>query len=412
LGIFLHWGHASSRGWELSWQLTGGVAGQPPSREAVGCDEYFANAATFDPVDFDAEQWADRIQAAGARYVVFTAKHHDGFAMFDTQHSDYSITRTAPFARDVVAELLPALRRRGLRIGLYFSIVDWHHPDYPRYTDDAISKPYVLGHYPRAGEDAWHRYRQFMLGQLSELLTDYGPIDICWLDGEFEHSAAEWDFAAIRAHIRTVQPHCLVNDRCVGYGDFATPEQELPEHPIDGPWESCLTMNDSWGWVGDDDNWKSSHELVERLVETVSAGGNLLLNVGPRGDGRFPAEAIERLDAIGQWMAVNSEAVYDVAPGLAPGQCRLPTSRSDDGRIYVYLTLRPVQRLLVRRIPVRRIRSVRWLGGATASWSASPSLADLHRGDPDPNGELSIDVTGAPDSLCPVLAIDFDVPRP
>ncbi len=413
LGVFLHWGHASTRGWEPSWQMTGGVTGQLPPRVPVGCQEYFANAATFDPAGFDAARWAADIRAAGARYVVFTAKHHDGFAMYDTALSEYSVTRTAPFGRDVVAELLPELRAQGLQVGLYFSIIDWHHEDYPRYTDATIAKPYVLGHYPRPTPQMWRRYRQFMLGQLTELLSLYGPIDIMWLDGEFEHDPQEWDFAGIREHIRRLQPACLVNDRCVGFGDFATPEQQLPEVPPTGLWETCLTMNDSWGWVEDDKHWKGPRQLIERLIETVSAGGNLLLNVGPRGDGTFPDEATQRLRVIGQWVQRHAESVYGVSPGLTRWQCRLPTSTratADGERLYIYLTLQPQESLLLQQLPVHRIASVRLLDtGRELAWTATPSLADVHRGSPDPLGELEIDL-GAPatmTSLCPVLTVDI-----
>jgi len=413
LGVFLHWGHASTRGWEPSWQMTGGVTGQLPVRQPVGCEEYFANAATFNPAAFDATRWAADIRAAGARYVVFSAKHHDGFAMYDTALSEYSVTRTAPFGRDVVREVTDAARSAGLRVGLYFSIVDWHHDDYPRYTDAAIAKPYVLGHYPRPTPQMWRRYRQFMLGQLTELLTLYGPIDIMWLDGEFEHDANEWDFAGIREHIRRLQPDCLVNDRCVGFGDFATPEQQNPQTPPTGPWETCLTMNDSWGWVEADSHWKRSRQLVERLIETVSAGGNLLLNVGPRGDGTFPDEAARRLRVVGDWVERHSESVYGVSPGLTRWQCRLPTSRRATGageRLYVYLTLQPRESLLLQQMPVNRIAYVRLLDtGSELGWTARPCLPDVHRQSADPLGELEIDAPepAATTSVCPVIAIDI-----
>jgi len=417
LGIFLHWGHASSRGWEMSWQMTGGVTGQLPPREPVSCEEYFANASSFDPDAFDAVRWADDIAAAGARYAVFTSKHHDGFAMFDTKLSDYSITRTSPFGRDVLGELVPALRERGLRIGIYFSIIDWHHEDYPRYSDSTIRKPYVLGDYPRPNHEGWRRYRSFMLNQLTELLTRYGPIDICWLDGEFEHSAEEWDFADIRAHIRDLQPNCLVNDRCIGFGDFTTPEQQLRQTPPDGPWELCMTMNDSWSWVDTDHNWKSPHALVERLVETVVAGGNLLLGVGPLGDGTFPDEATLLLRSIGTWVSANAESVHGLRAGLTSHQCRLPTSRrstSDGERIYVYLTMSPAETLVLQQLPVNRIHSVRWLDtGSELPWAASPSLPDVHRAAADPLGELTITLSAArAASICPVLAIDITAAEP
>jgi alpha-L-fucosidase len=416
LGVFLHWGHASTQGWELSWQLTGGVAGQFPARAPVGCEEYFANSATFAPAHFDPRQWAREIRAAGARYIVLTAKHHDGFAMYETERSDYSSV-TAPFGRDVVAEVLAAARAAGLRVGLYFSIIDWHHEDYPRYTDATVRKPYVVGDYPRADDQAWARYREFMIGQLTELLTGYGELDMVWLDGEFEHTAAEWDFGAIRALIRHWQPACMVNDCCVGFGDFASLEQQLEEVVPSGRRELCLTMNDSWGHVAGDTRWKSARDLVQLLVEARTSGANLLLNVGPRGDGTFPPEASERLAAIGGWLDAHGESVYGITPGLTRFQCRLPTGRrrTDAGeRIYVYLTMLARDRLVIHDLPVRRVGAVTVLaGGAALPWSVVPRLADVHSHAPDPRGELEIELgDGLGDGLCPVIAIDLTTPTP
>jgi alpha-L-fucosidase len=414
LGLFLHWGHASTRGWELSWQMTGGVLGQAPALEPVGCDEYFANAAGFDPEAFDPADWAQQAWSAGARYVVFTTKHHDGFAMFDTRLSDYSVTRHAPLGRDVTREVVDAFRARGFRIGLYFSLVDWYHPDYPRYTDETVHKPYVVGDHPRASAAKWERYRAFMLGQLDELLTGYGDIDIVWLDGEFEHSSDEWRFDEIRALVRERQPHALVNDRCVGHGDFTTPEQQLPIVAPAGPWEACMTMNSTWGHVPWDDTWKSPATLLHTLIEAVSMGGNLLLNVGPRGDGTFPPQARERLAAIGTWMERHRESIQDVRPGLQLWQFHGPSTERtlpDGGRrIYLHLVMRPYEQVLVRDLPVRRVRAVSLLGdGQALPFVVIPRLSEVHAGSADPIGQLRIDISERQlDPLCTVVVIDLD----
>ena len=410
LGIFIHWGHPSNRGWELSWQMVGGVEGQYPPRIPVPCEEYFANAATFNPTSFDADEWAKAIAGTGASYAVFTTKHHDGFALWDTDLSDYSITRSAPFGRDIVGELVPALRDAGLRVGLYFSIVDWHSPLYPRFTDESVCKPYQIGHYPRQPE-TWVAYREFLLGQLTELLTNYGPIDIIWLDGEFEHSPSEWDFESIRDHIRGLQPGCIVNDRCKGYGDFHTPEQQLPEIPPAGPWEQCVTMNNSWSYVPTDTAWKSTNELVATLVETVSAGGNLLLNIGPDGTGTIPVEVTRRLEEIGAWVHANGDAIRDLKPGLRPWQCRLPSARRmcDGGeRLYLYLTMDPGTTIRVRDLPVRRITAVTSLAsGEPLDFVTSANLADVQRKAADPMGDLVITWSGLKTTIVPVVAVDI-----
>jgi alpha-L-fucosidase len=413
LGVFLHWGHASTRGWELSWQMTGGVKGQEPPLEPVGCNEYFANAADFDPAGFDPHAWADLAWRAGARYMVFTTKHHDGFAMFDTGLSDYSVVKYAPFGRDVTAEVVAAFRERGFRIGLYFSIIDWHHPDYPRYTDETVTKPYVVGSYPRTTPDKWTRYRTFMLGQLEELLTGYGPLDIIWLDGEFEHSEAEWRFDEIRALIRYHQPSALVNDRCVGHGDFVTPEQQLPVVAPERPWEACMTMNTTWGYVPTDDTWKSPVVLLHTLIEAVSMGGNLLLNVGPTGEGEFPPQAVERLEALAAWTSRHGESVQGVQPGLELWQFPGPSTRRilPDGttRLYLHLTSRPYERVAVRGLPVARVGRVGLLdGGRPLQFTVHPRLKDIHAGSADPQGELHIAIGPADlDELCTVITVDL-----
>lgn len=410
LGIFIHLGHAARRGWELSWQMTGGVDGQFPPREPVACEEYFANAALFDPHAFDAEEWAEAIARTGATYVVFTAKHHDGFAMFDTTLSDYSIVRTSPFGRDLQKEVVDALRRRGLRIGFYFSIVDWYHEDYPRMTDDTVTKPYPVGEYVATDSAQWARYRAFMLGQVTELLTNYGRIDVMWFDGEFQHTPEEWDFAGIRAHVRALQPECLVNDRCIGHGDFRTPEQQMPEPIPEEPWEVCMTMNESWGWTTDDSRWKSTPTILARLVNTITAGGNLLLNVGPKGDGTFPDEAVERLNELGEWVSRNRDAVFDLepTPGVITAPIPLAAKTSDDGiRVYAYCTMRPWDRLSLRAVPVHRVHSVRVLGtDEPLPFEAIPSLADVHAGVEDPLGNLEINIpSSVGDSLVPVIEV-------
>jgi alpha-L-fucosidase len=415
LGLFLHWGHASTRGWELSWQMTGGVHLQAPALDPVPVRTYFDNAPSFRPEGFDPADWAEQAWEAGARYVVFTTKHHDGFAMYDTKLSDYSVAKT--WGRDITGELVEAFRARGFRIGLYFSIVDWHHEDYPRLTDDAVAKPYRVGVYRRGTPDQWAHYRRFMLGQLEELLTGYGDLDIVWLDGEFEHSPEEWDFAGIRELIRTHQPAALVNDRCLGHGDFTTPEQQLPVMAPDGPWEACLTMNSTWGHVPSDDSWKSPRALLHTLVEAASMGGNLLLNVGPTAEGTFPPQAVERLGALAGWMDMHGESVHGTQAGLKLWQFQGPSTRRvhPDGssRLYLHLTMRPYEEIAVRGLRVGRVRDVTLLAtGETLPWSTQAALKDIHAALPDPVGELRVTIPSAKlDDLCTVVAVDLDAER-
>ncbi|MEJ1154464.1 alpha-L-fucosidase [Microbacterium marmarense] len=409
-GVFIHFGHAASRGWELSWQMTGGVEGQHPPRPGVPVEEYFDNAYAFDPASFDAVQWADAIANSGATYAVFTSKHHDGFSMFDTAHSDYSITRASPFGRDLMRELLDALRQRGIRTGVYFSLPDWHHPLYPAMTEETITRPYELGSYVRTDAAQWGQYRAFMLAQLTEILTEYGQIDLLWFDGEFEHTAAEWDYAGIREHVRALQPDCVVNDRCVGFGDYTTVEQRVPTEIPKRQWEASITMNDSWGWSADDRHWKSTATLLGILAEVVAAGGNLLLNVGPTGDGLFPREATERLEQIGEWTSRNREAMSGVSRAPAPMRAPLPIGvKASAGieRVFVYCTLRPHDTVIVAGLPVSRILNVSVLGtDISLAHTGAAWLSEVHAGVSDPLGDLEIIIPQqVADSLVPVLEV-------
>lgn len=413
VGLFIHWGHASSAGWELSWQATGGVKGQYPPMTPVDFEEYFGNVSTFDPANFDAEAWADLARDSGAGYVVFTTKHHDGFAMFDTQQSDYSIVRASPYGKDVFRELSTALRARGIRVGAYFSLADWHHPDYPRYTDAVVSKPYVIGHYPVGTAEQWMRYRAFLDAQVTELLTDYGQIDLMWFDGEFEHTIEEWDFASLRALVRGLQPDCIVNDRCTGFGDYSTPEQQLPSDPPAGPWEVCMTMNSTWGYVPEDTEYKSATSIVHTIVECAAKGGNLLINIGPTGLGEIPVPEVHRLRDVGAWRLRHEESISGVTPALSLAQFQgwstqrvLPDGRL---RIYLHLTSRPYEVVRVRDLPVLRVMGVSMLAsGAALEFIAIPKLTDVHADSADPSGELTIVIQESElDLMSSVVVIDI-----
>jgi len=223
-GMFVHWGHVSQRGWELSWPLVGGLPVFPACQD-VPAATYHESAATFCPRPRSARDWLVRARRAGMRYAVLTTKHHDGFALFPSRAGEFSIAATA-YRGDLVREFVDAARDAGLRVGLYYSLSDWHHPDYPPFTD--ADRPYRMGVAPRPTAAQWERYRSFLFAQLRELLTQYGPIDVLWFDGGWERSAEKWDTAALHDLIRALEPDVLVNDRLPGFGDFDTPEQFIP----------------------------------------------------------------------------------------------------------------------------------------------------------------------------------------
>ena len=401
-GMFVHWDHASQQGLEISWPLVGGSFALPLC-QSVTVEQYHASAATFDPREWDPKALARRARRAGMRYVVFTAKHHSGYAMFHTRHSRLSIEHS-PYGRDIVGELVEALREEGLRVGLYFSLSDWSHPDYPAFTEDM--KPYRIGQSPPfPGPERWERFLADMFGQIRELLTNYGKIDILWFDGGWERSAAQWKASELDTMIRTLQPEILLNDRLPGVGDYDTPEQFVPAQPLWRRWETCMTMNESWGWNPGDTSWKSSRRLIHTLCEVAGKSGNLLLNVSPTGSGAIPPAELERLDAIGAWMERHGESIVATTQGLDPWQFYGPSTRSG-GRIYCHLLMRPYDAVTVRGIPVRRIEAVRLLGSdARLRWSSRTGI--IEGLSPDPDGELTIEIPpDATDEHATVIAID------
>jgi alpha-L-fucosidase len=404
-GMFVHWGHSSQQGVELSWPMTGGVDALPSSMAALSVADYEASAATFDPAPGAAKEWAELARGAGMRYAVFTARHHDGYSMWPTAHSDYSVA-TSPCGRDLVGEFVEAFRDAGLRVGLYYSLPDWHHPDYPALTDD--DRPYSFGMGRRPSAEARDRYIAYVFGQIEELLTGYGTIDELWFDGAWERSAEEWRSAELNARIRELQPSIVVNDRLPGVGDFDTPEQFLPGEPPAKAWEMCLTMNDSWGYVPADTSYKSARSLVHTLCEVAARGGNLLLNVSPRGDGSLPPEQVERLETIAQWMQRYGRSVADTVPGLAPWQWYGPSTRAGD-TVFLHLLSKPYETVTVRGIQVKRVRAVRDLAsGATLTSRPRVSVIDQILRNADPVGELTITVPQSTvDDLASVIELDL-----
>lgn len=351
-GLFIHWGLYAIPAGEWNGKPVPGVGEWIMLHGQIRPADYEPLRDRFDPVAFDADAWVRLMKEAGCRYFVITTKHHDGFALFRSEVSDYDIAAT-PFGkgndRDIMRELADAARRHGVRIGWYHSIMDWHHPDYlPRRPWD-----------DRPAQDAdFASFKQFLHAQVREILTNYGPIDILWFDGEWEDTWTHADGVELYDLVRAISPHTLVNnrvdkgrqgmmgmtaDRADGWyrGDFGTPEQEIPATGF-APgvyWESCMTMNDTWGYKSSDTNWKSDTTLIRNLIDTASKGGNYLLNVGPDATGTIPPASVERLQAVGRWLEVNGESIHGTRAGVF---ARLPWGRSTtrtlpDRRTAIYL---------------------------------------------------------------------------
>ena len=403
-GMFVHWGHSSQRGCELSWPLVGGTPALPHCSD-IPVQEYHATAATFDPRAYDPRAWAAMAKRLGMTYAVFTAKHHDGFAMYHTGQSDFSIEHT-PFGRDILREFIDAMRAEGIRIGVYFSLIDWHHPDYPAFTE--ADKPYQFGKWRQPSPEQWTRFSDFMFAQVRELLTQYGRIDVIWFDGGWERNVLQWRSKELHEMIRRLQPEILINDRLPGFGDFDTPEQFVPARPPARAWETCMTINESWGYNPADTNYKSARELIHTLCEVAGRGGNLLLNVGPKGDGSLPAELTERLAVVERWMSRHGESIVGTEPALEPWQFYGPATRRGD-RLYLHLLMRPYDTVTLRGARTKKVTGVSALAsGMPLEYTTRATIVDTML-NPDPRGELRIAVPGsALDDDATVIAVDFE----
>ena len=316
-GMFIHFGLFSIPGRGDGWLR---------NDERTSNEEYQVYFDEFNPVGLDLVMLAKLAKKAGMKYAVLTAKHHEGFALWDTKLSDYKSTKTT-YGRDIVREFLDAFRSEGVRVGIYFSTIDWYHPDYPKYND---------AHHPMRGNEKyknekidWNNYLEFMHGQVEELTTQYGKLDIMWFDFSYDDMKLEkWKSKELVEMVRRNQPDIILNNRLIGdgaakggyqlsnLGDFETPEQGIPPAGLTDekgrhiPWEANLTMNNSWGYTRNDHYWKTSESIIQTLVNCVSKNGNFLLNVGPDGGGNIPKPSIAILEDIGEWMRLNSESIY------------------------------------------------------------------------------------------------------
>jgi alpha-L-fucosidase len=410
LGIFIHWSHSSQQGVELSWPLVGGTTTMPYCR-SMTVEQYQSSAATFNPTKWDPVALAKLFKKAGAQYAVMITKHCDGYAMYDTKLSDFSVMRS-PAGRDLLREYVDAARAEGMGVGLYYTLADWHHPDYPAITD--ADKPY---HYyagaPLPSPERWKNYLDFMFGQVKEILTNYGPIVEIWFDGQWEHTPNDWKAPELAAMVRQLQPGIKINDRLPGQGDFDTPEKFLPAIPPKRPWETCMTMNDSWGYNKDDPSYKSSTELIQTLCEIAGKGGHLLLNVSPMGDGQLPPEQLQRLNDMADWMARNHDSIIGTKPGLESWQFYGPSTQKGN-TVYLHLLSRPYESVAVRGVHVNKVKSVRVLGSGTELlYTKRITLFDQLRKElakfNDPVGDLVITVPEAAiDPHATVIAIEFE----
>lgn len=333
LGIFIHWGLYAVDGIDESWSFFNGY---------ISHKDYLKQMDGFTAARYVPESWADLIKASGARYSVLTTKHHDGFTLWDSQYGKLSVTNT-PAEQDLIEPFVDALRKRNLKVGLYYSLPDWSYPD---YTDSIRNvKRYTIAEEP----ERWQNFQQVLRGQLNELSRRYQP-DLYWFDGDWEHPAEEWNAEAIRTQLLKENPNVILNSRLNNQGDYATPEQGMPiTKPQEKYWELCMTMNDSWGYQPNDHHYKTTDQIIGIFVDVISKGGNLLLDIGPKADGTIPQEQQTILEGLGRWTQKHREAIWGTGAGIPHGHFYGPTTLSKDQNIlYLFVRGTPKDEIVIR----------------------------------------------------------------
>ena len=407
-GMFIHWGlYAIPAG---EWKGNTNHAEWIRTTAQIPLETYDEYINDFNPVEFDADAWVKMAKAAGMKYIVITSKHHDGFCLFDSEYTDFDVMST-PFKRDILKELSDACEEQGIKMCWYHSIMDWHHPDYlPRRNWEKN----------RSAEGAeFDRYIEYMKNQLAELTSDYGDIGVLWFDGEWENTWTHEMGVDLYDYVKGLQDGIIVNNRVdkgrqgmAGMtkegeyrGDFGTPEQEIPETGLKGvDWETCMTMNNHWGYNKFDNNWKSVEDLIRKLVDIASKGGNFLLNVGPKADGTFPQESIDRLSAIGNWMDKYSESIYGTSAspfaGLEWGRCTSKKMGSNT-RLYLHVFDAPLSNVLMLPGIQNRVKDCFMLdNGSKVSYKRDGADIEIELPSslPDPySSVIVLDIKGNPE---------------
>lgn len=348
LGIFIHWGIYAVNGIDESWSFYNGY---------ISYDDYMKQLNGFTAASYKPDEWASLIKESGAKYAVLTSKHHDGVALWDTKMGELSVVKKTPAKKDLVTPFVNSLRKNGLKVGIYYSLLDWSNADYPnftksekRYENDSIR---------------WKRFDAFNHGQLNEIGKNFNP-DLYWFDGDWEQTAAKWRAPEIRKMILERNPAAIINSRLQGYGDYATPEQGLPvTRPAEKYWELCMTINDSWGYQQNDKEFKSPAQIIRIFAECLSKGGNMLLDIGPRADGTIPAEEVSVLKELGKWNRKHAEAIYGTVGGLPAGYFYGPSTISKDSTmLYLFIHGKPKGQVMLEGVK-NKINRIYTVGNGT-----------------------------------------------
>jgi alpha-L-fucosidase len=403
LGIFIHYGIYAVNGTAESWAFY---------NKEVSYDDYMGQLKGFTASKYNPDAWAELFKEAGAKYAVLTSKHHDGVALWNTKWSKLNVIQKSPAKKDIITPFAESLRKNGLKVGIYYSHLDWSDKRYATVFD-AKNKEHKVNpnswDFPRNGiEDTvkWNEFIRFRNGQLKEIHQLVKP-DLFWFDGSWTRTERQWKMKELRSFLLDMNPNVILNSRMKGYGDYETPEQALPILPINEPWEYCMTINDSWGYRGSDTNYKSVNYIIQVLTECISMGGNLLLDIGPKEDGTIPEEQVRVLKEIGKWTAKHSEAIYGTKVGIPFGHFHGPTSLSKDKKtLYLYVKDIPKDDLVIKGV-YNTVKKVRLVG-------SNDTLAHKRSGGaPWMNipGALLIKLnTNQLDTHTTVIAIDFEEP--
>lgn len=365
LGIFIHWGIYAVNGIDESWSFY---------NKYISYKDYMKQLDGFTAKNYNPKNWAKLIKESGAKYTIITTKHHDGVALWDTKQGDLNVVKKTKARRDLIKPFAKAVRNENLKLGLYYSLLDWSHPDYPYF---------IRGQKKYENDPArLKKFTKFNFGQLKEL-TKFNP-DLYWFDGDWEQSAEQWKAKEIRRLLLEKTPKTIINSRLQGYGDYATPEQGVPiTKPKNNFWELCMTMNNSWGYQPNDKKYKSVNQIIRIFVDCISMGGNLLLDIGPKPDGTIPEEQVAILKGLGRWTKKHKEAIYGTREGIPHGHFNGYTALSKDKTIlYLYVDNKPNGPLLIKGLK-NKINRVWVVGNGTKLshkvvgkqyWSSVPGL--------------------------------------
>jgi len=381
LGIFIHWGIYAVNGIDESWSFY---------NKKISHDNYMRQLNGFTAKNYNADQWAELIKQTGAPYAVITTKHHDGVALWDTKLSELSVPKKTPAKKDVLSPFVTALRKNDIKVGAYFSLIDWTDKNYPGFLKD--QSKYDIKKEP----SRWNTFVNFFQGQIRELSEQFNP-DLFWFDGDWEHSADEWHAPEVRKQILATNPNAIINGRLQGYGDYDTPEQNFPvTRPNLRWWELCLTTNNNWGYQPTDLNYKTPQEIITIFTDCISMGGNLLLDIGPREDGTIPSQQESLLKTLGQWTNKHNEAIFNTIAGMPQGHYYGPSTLSKDSTtLYLFVPGNTKGNLMIKGLE-NKIEEITVLGTTQQlthkivgkiSWSPVPGLVfiDLSGITPDAN---------------------------